>query len=295
MTDSINFRVSALTQSDRERVLEISAQIWEGEDYIPLVFDQWVKQENSDFVGLWVDDKLIAFNRLVYLTPNDVWLEGLRKDQSCRYKGITKYLLDYHLKNIKNNPQVETIRFSTYFTNFASIVYHEKRGFKKILELSHLELESEYFDKFVLGNSSNVKVEITDLNEEILDYISTSKFIKLSDNHITDSWTVYPSKNQYLEQFLKEKKLLVIRKSNQIVAAAAFTLGKEQKTFWINFLEAESLNCLKILLAQIALQAKEQGLNSLEIVAPGNWFNLKQIGFKSWEQNNDFWLYELEK
>ncbi|MFO7897014.1 MAG: hypothetical protein R6U84_08780 [Candidatus Cloacimonadales bacterium] len=119
----MEFQIKPIVAADKARVLEISATIWDGDDYIPYVFDAWLNAKNSDFVGLWADQNLIAFNRLLYLTPEDLWLEGLRKDQTSQIKGVTARLVNYHLTNIRQNPEVKSVRFSTYFKKKGNRVY----------------------------------------------------------------------------------------------------------------------------------------------------------------------------
>ena len=39
--------IKRVLASDREDILEISRHIWEGHDYLPSVFDDWVKDPKS--------------------------------------------------------------------------------------------------------------------------------------------------------------------------------------------------------------------------------------------------------
>ncbi len=282
-------KIKALEPKDKKRVLEISSQIWDGEDYIPFIFDNWV-QDDSDFVGLWLDDKLIAFNRLCYLTEEDAWLEGLRKDQQTDIKGVTQYLLDYHLKNIKANKKIKTLRFSTYFSNHASINIHEKRDFKKILELSLLELT-------VLPPQpkNNYKFHNSPENiQESIDYILNSPFLKFSQNIIVSSWTCYPAKEFVINNFIRNSHYLEIRRNNQILGLAIYSPGKGQNNFWISFIQAEDEDLLLFLLNEIYKHANKQKINSLNITVPDNWYNLEKYNFSSRERKNDFWLYHLD-
>ena len=66
--------------SDKKEVLRISSQIWEGDDYVNNVFDEWVTDDDGLFTGYWENEKLIGFGRMRFLTPVDIWLEALRKD-----------------------------------------------------------------------------------------------------------------------------------------------------------------------------------------------------------------------
>jgi hypothetical protein len=281
--------IKALESKDKKRILEISSQIWDGNDYIPFVLDEWIQDEN-DFVGLWADDVLIAFNRLCYLTDEDAWLEGLRKDQTIKIKGVTDYLLDYHLKKIMDNKKTKTLRFSTYFENVASIKVHEKRNFKKILELSLLELTgslpkpTKYYKSHSRPENYNQSIE----------FILNSSFLRLSENNIVSSWTCYPAKEIVIKELINKSHYLEIRENNIIIGIAIFSMGKEQNNFWISFIQAENEDLLLYMLNIIYNQARNQNISILKIIVPDNWFDLEKFGFFSWERKHDFWLYDLE-
>jgi len=290
LNKSINFQIKPITQSDKARVCAISAQLWDGDDYIPFVFDEWVKGEESDFTGLWVENQLIAYNRLVYLTAEDAWLEGLRKDQDCPYKGVAQLLFTYHLNNLQKKKQIKSLRLSTYFDNTASIILHERWGFKKILELSLLVLND--FSQLLDYEANSTILDKPQNLSETIQFIQNSTFNKHSLNFMVSSWTTYPVTVAVINKFLDTANYHEIRVDGRIVAAAIFSLGKKQKSYWINFIEAENEKYLKELMTEICQKAKLDNINTLELTVPDNWWNLEKYGFHSWERKKDFWLYE---
>ena len=74
------FELRLATSEDRPRILEISAQIWEGEDYVPAVIDDWLSAPGSELLVATLAGELIAFAHLQWLSPHYVWLEGIRTD-----------------------------------------------------------------------------------------------------------------------------------------------------------------------------------------------------------------------
>ena len=71
-----------ITTEHKERVLQISKNISEGDDYIQEIFNDWVADAYGEFVGFFVENKIVAFSKMTYLTPTDVRLEGLRNHRS---------------------------------------------------------------------------------------------------------------------------------------------------------------------------------------------------------------------
>jgi GNAT superfamily N-acetyltransferase len=92
------FELRLATKEDKPRILEISAQIWEGEDYVPVVVDDWLAAAGSELVVATLAGELIAFAHLQWLAPEYVWLEGIRTDPARRNLGAGKALTDYLLE-----------------------------------------------------------------------------------------------------------------------------------------------------------------------------------------------------
>lgn len=121
--------VRRIEKSDKEKVLAISSQIWEGGDYIEYVFDDWVEEKQNIFAGYFKDDQLIGFGRMCYLDEKNIWLEALRKDSQINERGVGYKIVEFYF-NILKNRKIESIRFSTYFANLPSIKLNENLGFK---------------------------------------------------------------------------------------------------------------------------------------------------------------------
>jgi len=277
---------------DKKRVLEIAAKIWEGDDYLPQVFDEWVHDPNGVFAGLWENEILIGFGHLKYLTPTDIWLEGLRKDPDLNVKGVGEKLSHYYLKILKQNPNITSVRFSTYFDNIASIRLNEKFGFKKILYLSHKELELKKVENPKI--LTNLTIE-KDFNR-IQKYIVNSSFLRLSKNFICKGWIVYPYSRELLKQFYYKGQILSFQENEVIKGVAIYSKVKYKDVFWISFLEAENELIYAELLQYLINIAKSQKKKYIEINLP-ELTKLKKVcakyKFESWKQENDFFLYEL--
>lgn len=79
--------------ADRDRVLEISAGVWEGTDYLPQVFDEWVADPGASFQAAEVDGGVVGVQRLRPIARRVMFYEGLRVAQSHRRRGIARAML----------------------------------------------------------------------------------------------------------------------------------------------------------------------------------------------------------
>ncbi len=277
--------------SDKKEVLRISSQIWEGDDYVGNVFDEWVKADDGLFTGYWEDEKLIGFGRMRFLTATDVWLEALRKDPQSKIKGVGYKIAQYYMDQLKGR-RIDSVRFSTYYGNTASIKLNEKLGFEKILTLSLKELEiSNYkikpINKVILNN-----IDFENLNH----YILASSYLKRTNNFISKGWVVHQYVERLLKEFHSSKQFAVYYEDGEIKGAILFSDVKYNDVYWINFIDAKNEIIYKELLNYAVNRALENNCRSIQLLVPDLAELMNSVdsyGFKSWEQNHDFLLYEM--
>lgn len=97
---------------DRAAVAEISAQIWEGEDYVPEVFDDWVADPRGEFSLFFEGEQLVAFGKLTELQPGEWWLEGLRVHPEYQGRGIARQAHE-HVVQLAERIASGVLRFAT--------------------------------------------------------------------------------------------------------------------------------------------------------------------------------------
>ena len=54
-------QVGNVVREDKAEIFAISRKIWEGDDYVPLVFDDWVKEKKGEFTAVLNEGKIIGF------------------------------------------------------------------------------------------------------------------------------------------------------------------------------------------------------------------------------------------
>ncbi|HWQ22454.1 MAG TPA: GNAT family N-acetyltransferase [Clostridia bacterium] len=114
--------------ADRERIVAISSQIWEGDDYVPGVVDEWLRMRDSEVAVADLNGSVIAFARTVSLTPGYVWLEGIRTDVAAQGQGAGRALTEYLIEKATREG-AQRIGLSTYVDNLASIHIIERYHF----------------------------------------------------------------------------------------------------------------------------------------------------------------------
>ena len=79
--------------ADRDRVVDLCRDVWDGHDYVPRVFDDWVSDSASAFQAVELDGVVVGLQRLRPYAPGLLWYEGLRVASSHRRQGLARHML----------------------------------------------------------------------------------------------------------------------------------------------------------------------------------------------------------
>lgn len=281
-----------ITPAHKERIIQISKEIWEGNDYIPEIFDTWVSDPFGEFVGLFKDSELIAFGKMTYLTPTDVWLEGLRKDQHADVKGVSKFFTEYYMDFLSQRHDLTSVRFATYFENYGSIIPAERCGFQRKLTCSLKNLEIDRSEKVDIPE--NITNDIT--YNEFKEYVLLSKYLEKCKGLLSKGWVVYDMIEQLLSEFYTKRQFSVWKENGKIGGIIIFCNIYYSHSFWISLLEAENKLILDSLLDVTKNTALDQQKSMVQILIPDDNELLKWAkgrNFRSWDRNNDFIIFDL--
>ncbi len=273
----------------KEIVLKMVEQIWDGEDYTKIVYDDWVQNQRSPFYGLWIDDNLVGIGKLTRLTDHDIWLEGLKKNPECTIPGIGKRFVKFFFDMLKDESGLHSIRFSTYYANTESIRLNTQIGFEKTHTFSNLTYEIDVFKQPVEG------VEIFNGSiEDLVGLFSESEFFHAMDGFITQGWVFYPSTEDILRKFIRNGIVLVTRSENGIEGAILLTDSPKERSVSLVSIAAEDEATRKKLLDGAVYLTQQRGVERITMMCPEHpaylqW--LKDFGFESWEQDHDVFLF----
>ncbi|MFX1607337.1 MAG: GNAT family N-acetyltransferase [Promethearchaeota archaeon] len=122
------YEIRSLHLSDRDDVLEIARNTWEGHDYIPYLFDTWLEDRHSHTAAIEQEGHVVALANLRVIENGKTgWMEGLRVHPTYRGKGLAT-LLTQHVVKVANEIPVERIRYTTAVGNKRSLHLGEKVG-----------------------------------------------------------------------------------------------------------------------------------------------------------------------
>jgi len=284
------------TAADKPRITEISSQIWDGEDYVPEVLDNWLADPSGEVIVAIVDGKLISFARRSYLLPGYAWFEGARTDPAYRNTGVAQEISRYFLEAVQRE-RADKIGLSTYIDNEASIHIIEKNGFRKVASYVHVEADGDAQVRRE-GASSDRVLEVTP--EDAISFIRNSKFLRAAHGHFPNGWKFYPFERDPEQILSKMEHMLGIKEEGKLTGllCLAGSLRRDEECT-IAFIDGQSDAVEDLLRHTLHLASAAHHVTIMvprsNEATPEALPILQQIGFTAWNEfDPDVFVYERE-
>jgi GNAT superfamily N-acetyltransferase len=193
-------------ESDTPAMLELTALIWEGSDYVPKVWAEWLADPNGRLLVAEYQGRLVGLVKLSRLAEDDWWLQGLRVHPEFEGRGVAAQLHDAALQVWQEIGQ-GTLRLAT--ASFRLPVQHlcDRSGFHKVGEFTPFAVTTSLIEPIEARLSS----QLADLAEaftplktkelaEALSYALPSESLRLNYGQIDMAWEFAPLRLEYLVQ-----------------------------------------------------------------------------------------------
>ncbi|MFW6176693.1 MAG: GNAT family N-acetyltransferase, partial [Thermoplasmatota archaeon] len=204
---------------DKEEVLELSSHIWEGHDYIPDVFDDWV--EAGGFYCGKLDGKIIAVDKFTEQGNGVIWLEGLRVHPDYQGKGYATKMVN-GLMDIVEEHDYSTLRFLTTAGKEPVKKMAGDHGFKVMQVYKYLLIDEEGLAEFDVETSPDVEKASIDKIDEILDFIYYSEEYKENEKQYMAHWTTYDITDDLIKMAIENNNCYMIECDDKIEASIFF-------------------------------------------------------------------------
>ena len=208
--------IRSLKESDRDDVLEIAKNTWDGHDYLPYFFDGWLKDKNSHTAAIEHNGRVISLANLrVIENGRTGWMEGLRVHPDYRGKGLAS-IITKHVVDIAKEIKVERIRYTTATDNQSSLHLGEMVGMERKFDLAFYWHENPH--EIVWRTPENTLREVTPT--QLLPSLSESGI--LPHNVIIYDWKALDATPEGLVKIGLTSKFWIQTEANTI---KSFSLG----------------------------------------------------------------------
>jgi RimJ/RimL family protein N-acetyltransferase len=176
---------------------------WSWGDYIPKVWDKWLKEKNGRVFVATIDGVPIGISYLSIDKPHEVWLGGARTDPNYRRIGvataITKKCLEYAKRKA-----AKVARLVTESDNIAAQTVAQKLGFKPIAEFVEMTTEN-----ITEENSKKSRWAEETETEALWDYIQTSETYRKTAGLYTVLFHWFSLEKHDLKRFVEQQKAIL--------------------------------------------------------------------------------------
>jgi RimJ/RimL family protein N-acetyltransferase len=302
------FSFRPVRADDKPAVQAICAKIWDGDDYLPKLFDTWLADPAGAFTACLYDGRLVGCAKLSFLAPGHAWLEGLRKDLDAPLKGVGQALARNHLARLATLPELCSVRFATYAADRASIALNEKLGFRRIATAT---MRSKCLDPAAADHDPSVLItpaaaaaaQARAACTIQAECDATAAWAQLRaagwyEHFLYSAWRAWPATGPViLEPRLAAGCCLVaIDSAGQRRGVIVWDVDRHKGLLTIVGLAAADSATAGALLARAEQAAVAAGLPDIEIPVQGAAANLALLdswGYTAWDGDDDFLVYEL--
>ena len=180
-------------EKDKEDVLELCSHIWEGGDYIPHVWDEWLAAPEGLLGVAEMGGRVVGVFKLTRFQEHEWYMEGLRVHPDVQGKGIAAHIHDYAMETWRRKGR-GLIRLVTGSYNVK--VHHmcEASGFKRIAEFipyraAVIPMSTGTFTPLGMDDASAA-----------FEFVQTSPSHKLSWNMINLGWVYADLQLKHLDE-----------------------------------------------------------------------------------------------
>lgn len=187
---------------DTPDVIELTHRIWEGEDYVPEIWSDWLGDPEGLLAVAEYGGRVAGLGKLTRLSENEWWMEGLRVHPDVEGRGIASHLNDYVLDFWKRNGS-GVVRLAT--GSYNEPVHHmcKRSGFTKVGEYT------SYSAPLLPGEQKKTSQAFSPLKEievpKALDVATRSPVMALSFGLMDLGWRWAIPKAEYISTAVRNQ------------------------------------------------------------------------------------------
>ena len=218
-----NLTIRAGSADDYAQIVEMTKEIWGGDDYLPHVWHTWLAEPQSHLQVVEVNGDIVASGRIRELSPGYWWLEGLRVHPGHQGKGYATPLHDHLIHLAATQPGTTQIALATDWDNEKVAHLSRKSGM-------HLQVAYRFFKSEAMQTGVESVEEIT-MDPAVLHAIMhDSPWLKRTGGYLMWGWVATPATVEWVAARLQEGKLY--RYGDALLLGGGGSRGDRAWVYW---------------------------------------------------------------
>ncbi len=201
---------------DKAAVLAFCAHTWDGGDYIPQVWDEWLTDTSGRLLVAILADRPVGLIHMQMVAPDECWLEGMRVDPAMRKQGISKRLNEEAMREARHMGAT-VARLATRSENSIAQRALDSGGFQQVGTYLHYAAAAEE----VRGAPQPLVAELSDL-PALLAFLERSNIFPATGGLIYADWgdRTRALTEEVLSERLANGQVLLLRQWDDFQAIA---------------------------------------------------------------------------
>lgn len=199
----LDLEVRGALPGDTAAMRALTADVWEGTDYVPFVWNEWLRDPNGLVQVATLNGALVGLQHVGLQPDGTAWVEGIRVLESLRGQGVGHRLLEAAVK-WASAADSRVMRLSTTSNNPASARIAERIGMRVVAKFASVRAEAA--DSPV---SSGIRVLSPADFDDACQFLAHLLVGQVADVY-TEGWTAYS---------LTEERLRVLLATHSVIAS----------------------------------------------------------------------------
>ncbi len=185
-------------EKDTAEVMELSSHIWEGGDYLPKVWEEWLNDPDGMLGVAEIGGRVAGTFKLTKFTEDEWYLEGLRVHPDFQERGVASHIHDYVIETWRKMGK-GILRLTTGSYNVKIHRLCERSGFKRIAEFI------PYRAGVVAEDTNNFTLVMAEEAGSALEFIANNPTHALSGGLINLGWVYANLQLKYIHASIKKQ------------------------------------------------------------------------------------------
>jgi GNAT superfamily N-acetyltransferase len=204
-TNTLVFRPGRI--EDLPAVKEIAKDVWDGHDYMPYVWNDWLNEPDNLMTVLEIEGQVAGFYSLklfIGQTDRSSWWQGVRVATAFKRQGLAAQMLE-HAIEVSRKHGLDWLRFGTGDTNY--IMHHlaERSGFRFVGPYSCLTISEDFEPLEEISEGGQIKVMSPDTDfERVQNFMKNSADWQKGEGLLCDSWAWKKIEPDLIKDFLRK-------------------------------------------------------------------------------------------
>jgi GNAT superfamily N-acetyltransferase len=284
MDDELTIRPAR--PDDRPAMERIAGHTWDWGDYIPLVWDEWLADEQGVVLMGDLGEETVALSKIAFRAPDEVWLEGMRVDPAFRRRGIASRFLEYSVAYAREHGG-RVVRLGTAGDNTA-------------VHLSAAHAGMECIGTYALWAAEplpggSLPTFLTPAHAaQVQAFLEHSPLLAHAHGLYSAEWIWEELSAARLARFLEGGQVAArLGPDGTLAALATIHPELDDERLWVGFADGQS-QAVTSLVAEIRAQAAQIGSPKVESMVPDVAWLREAFGAAGYSPagEGELWIYE---